>query len=327
MTSLIDRYVGAVIVAVPEKQRADVAAELRGSIADQVDARSGETASTEEAERAVLTEFGDPVVLAAAYTGRQLYLIGPRYYVAWWRLLTTLLWIVPACVAGVVALGEILSGASAGEVAASTWGVALSVVAHVAFWTTLVFAVLDRTTNPADAGIEPWNPEKLPERQGGRGRGDLIASVVMSALFVGALLWDGLHGIARVDGAGYDGEWMHVLDPGLWPGWILALIALQLLEVAVAVAAYARRGWSPRLAAANALLAAAFVVGTVWLIVRDELINPELITALTELGGENLDVVVPAVIGFSVVAIATWDAVDGIVKARRTRLETLAGAG
>ena len=39
-TSLTDRYVDAAMRTVPEKQRADLAAELRASIDDQIDARS-----------------------------------------------------------------------------------------------------------------------------------------------------------------------------------------------------------------------------------------------------------------------------------------------
>ena len=58
----------------------------------------------------MLTELGDPDKLAAGYTDRPLYLIGPRYYLDWWRLLKLLLWIVPACAAFGVALGQTLAG-------------------------------------------------------------------------------------------------------------------------------------------------------------------------------------------------------------------------
>ena len=77
--TLTDRYVTATVRDLPDKQRAEVVRELRTTIADQIDARpeAGRPISP-EAERAVLTELGDPVRLAAGYSGRPLYLIGPR---------------------------------------------------------------------------------------------------------------------------------------------------------------------------------------------------------------------------------------------------------
>ncbi len=63
---------------VPEKQRADLSAELRASIADQIDARVESGESRDAAERAVLIELGDPDALAAGYTDRPLHLIGPH---------------------------------------------------------------------------------------------------------------------------------------------------------------------------------------------------------------------------------------------------------
>lgn len=318
--TLTDRYIAAVVRTVPEDQRDDVAAELRASIADQIEARTGSGEEPEAAERAVLTELGDPDELAAGYTDRHLYLIGPKYYLIWWRLLKLLLWIVPVCVAAAFALAQVIAGKDVGEVISSTWGILLSVIAHIAFWTTLVFAILDRTTGPKDAGIEPWSLDRLPEpRQKGTALADMIASIVLSVIFIGVIIWDVGFGAAYIDDAGYDGVWMHVLNPELWPVWIVALIVLQLLEIAMAVTVYRRRGWSYGLAAVNAALAAIYAAGTMWLISQDELINPELISALTALGGENLDVVIPATIGFFVVGIAVWDAIDGFLKARRAK--------
>ena len=58
--TLTDRYVAAAMRTVPESQRADLAAELRASIDDQIDARVDDGEAADAAERAVLTELGDP---------------------------------------------------------------------------------------------------------------------------------------------------------------------------------------------------------------------------------------------------------------------------
>src|SRR5690606_3396276 len=98
----------------------DVRTELEASIGDAVEARVEQGEPRDDAERAVLTDLGDPAALAAGYADRPLWLIGPRYYLTWWRLLKLLLWIVPACVAVAVALGLTISGAPAGEIIGQT---------------------------------------------------------------------------------------------------------------------------------------------------------------------------------------------------------------
>jgi hypothetical protein len=64
MSTLTDRYVHEVVRRIPVDQRDDVAAELRTTIADTVDARD-----SGDAERDVLTEMGDPIRLGTP-TGR-----------------------------------------------------------------------------------------------------------------------------------------------------------------------------------------------------------------------------------------------------------------
>lgn len=318
--SLTDRYLAAVIRTVPERQREDVAAELRASIDDQVEARIGDGESAGVAERTVLTELGDPDLLAAGYADRQLYLIGPRFFLTWWRLLKLLLVIVLPFVAAGVALGQTISGAGIGTIIGTTWGVTLSAAAHLVFWTTIVFALLDRTSTPADAGIAVWDVDRLSEpRRHGATLADMLASIITSVLFAAAVLWDVFHGLAYIRAPGEVGAWMPVLDPALWPWWVGVFIALMTLKAALTVTVFTRRGWSYPLATINAVLATAYAIGTVWLISSERLLNPELIPALTALGAEDLDAALPAVLGFVVVGIAVWDALDAFLKARRTR--------
>ena len=73
MTALTDRYVWAVLRAVPRSQRTELEPEIRALVADAIEARSGQPApdggpaptghgaeATEVAERAALAELGDP---------------------------------------------------------------------------------------------------------------------------------------------------------------------------------------------------------------------------------------------------------------------------
>ena len=57
---LLERYLYAVTRRLPEKQREDVAQELRGLVDDMLFDRCGDITPTEKDLRVVLTEIGTP---------------------------------------------------------------------------------------------------------------------------------------------------------------------------------------------------------------------------------------------------------------------------
>ena len=128
-TTLTERYISATIRSLAPEAQARRARRARG-VDRRRDRRAGSSRGrpAEAAERAVLTELGDPGVLAAGYADRPLHLIGPRYFLVWWRLLKLLLWIVPACASvGVVAR----AGCSTAHRSATIIGTAVVVVIQV----------------------------------------------------------------------------------------------------------------------------------------------------------------------------------------------------
>ncbi len=316
MTTLTERYVAAAMRSVPEKQRPDLAAELRASIDDQVEARVAAGEPLAPAERAVLTELGDPDALAAGYIDRPLHLIGPKYYLAWWRL-TKLLWaIVPACAAFGVALGQVLAGAAPGAIVGSVAGVVVSVIVHVGFWTTLVFAIIERTPAASGAGIGPWTPDLLPEpKDRGATLSDLLGAIVLVLGLAGAVVWDRFFGFVYVAGDG----WSPFLAPALWPGWAVAFFLLLGATGALAFVVYGQGRWTLATATVNLVLDAVLVAGVLWLIAQQQLIAPDVFPLLLPDDGERVQGIVSAVIGFAVVGVAVWDAIDAFLKAGRSR--------
>jgi hypothetical protein len=96
MNDLIDRYVHQVGVYVRPKERADIEAELRSQIQDQLDDRYGD-APTQSDIAAMLRQLGDPRTMAASYGGEQ-YLVGPDLYPFLLTVLRFGLPLVPAVV-------------------------------------------------------------------------------------------------------------------------------------------------------------------------------------------------------------------------------------
>jgi hypothetical protein len=315
--TLTDRYVDAAMRTVPEKQRPDLSAELRGSIDDQIDARLEQGEPRDVAERAVLTALGDPDTLAAGFTDRPLHLIGPRYYLTWWRLLKLLWTIVPVCAAFGVALGMTIAGEPAGDIIGTVAAVTVSVIVHVGFWTTLVFFIVERNARGADVGFQrAWSLDDLPVAEERRARlSDLVASLVFLVLWAGLILWDQLVGIA------YDGStWRPFFDPDLWPWAAGALFVLLLLEALHAVWIYAQGRWTWASATVNLLLNIAIAVPFAVLAATQQLLNPVFFPALIDGdSGETVRTIVTILFGFGAVAIGAWDSIDGFRKARRAR--------
>jgi hypothetical protein len=312
--TLTDRYVDAAMRSVPEKQRDDLSAELRASSDDQIDARVDAGERHEAAERAVLTELGDPDKLAAGYLERPLWLVGPRYYLDWWRLLKLLWAIVPACAAFGVALGQTLAGAPLGAIIGSTIGVVVSVIVHVAFWVTIVFVILERTGHET-MDQSAWTPDRLPEpKASGAKLSDLVATLVFLAIGAGFVLWD--HFIGWPVG---DGRTTSFLDPGLWPWWITGLFVLMAAEAALAVTVYARGRWTTGLAYLNLVLDVAIALPALWLISQGLFLNPELLPTVDPDDGAQVTGILNVILGFVFAGIAVWDSIDAFLRAHRAR--------
>jgi hypothetical protein len=77
---LIERYIYAVGKRLPRKQRADIEKELKSLIMDELDERTGGREPGYEDIAAVLKEMGSPAEVAARYTEKGRYLIGPALY-------------------------------------------------------------------------------------------------------------------------------------------------------------------------------------------------------------------------------------------------------
>lgn len=272
-TTLTDRYVDAALRRLPARQRPDIEKELRASIADAVDDHLHAGTDPATAERAVLAELGDPARLAAAYADRSLHLIGPAVYPEYVRLLVALLATVLPAVAVAVAAVQTVAGATASSVLGRTVGTTITVGVHLAFWTTLAFAVIERTSAlPA----RTWSPADLPESPAPRSRlGGLLAGAVFLGLFTTFVLLSPTISTER-DAAG---EPIGTLSPGLWDsGVVYVFVAFAVAALGFAVADR-RLTWSVPLALTRAVVDAVCPAILIFLAVTDRVLNPAFVSA------------------------------------------------
>ncbi|MGG5257392.1 permease prefix domain 1-containing protein [Phycicoccus avicenniae] len=319
MGTLTDRYVSATVRELAQDQREDVDRELRGTIEDMVEARldAGSASDREAAEHDVLVELGDPIRLAAGYTGRPLHLIGPALYPEWRRLVTVLL----AVVVPIAAVGTLVVRLFVDDVATDGVGPAfgsaalagLSTALHIAFWTTLVFAILERTQ--PGKGVMGWTPEQLPDAPDSRrsvSRGETVGSLVALLVMVLALVWQQVSSPVRLRG-----EEVPVLDPDLWTGWLPVLLALLVAQAVLVVAVHRAGRWTWGSAGVGGLLDVATAALLVWLLQTDRFFDGRFLDALVDGGWVNAprDLTVGVTLGVLVVTV--WDQVETVRRLRR----------
>jgi hypothetical protein len=275
-TSLTERYVQAVLRRLPPGQRPDIERELRTSIADAADGRVEAGSDPAAAERDVLTELGDPVRLAAGYTDRPLHLIGPALFLDYVLVVKALLATVLPIVATVIAVVRAIEGGTVIDVVGGVVGTAITTAVHIVFWTTAVFAVIERTPDLRWTPIRPWTPDALPEQTTGRASaGELVAETVFSGLFLTlVLLSPTLRFQTRPDGTP-----IGVLSPWLWDtGVVYAFVALVAAGLALS---FVRRHvrWNRVVAVVAALTGLGTASLLVWVGAHDRLLNPEFVAA------------------------------------------------
>ncbi|KAB1909229.1 permease prefix domain 1-containing protein [Micromonospora sp. AMSO31t] len=315
MSSLTDRYLAATLRTVPAARRAEIETELRGSIEDMIDGRRADGRDADTAEREVLTELGNPAQLAARYADRRLQLIGPTYYLAWERLMKLLLSFVPATVGIIVGLLEATDGENPGGAVGAGIATALEVAVQIAFWVTLVFAVLERTNTSLN--LPAWSVDQLPEVQTNRQITlvDVTAAIGWLVLVIAYLPIQHFHSFVP---NGADGN-LPILDPALWSFWLPFLMAVLVASVGLEIAKYGAGRWTWPLVAVNAVLDLAFAVPVIWLMSTDRLLNPDFVDRFEWLGREeNLNTVATIVVAGTVLVIV-WDVVESAIKAYRNR--------
>ncbi|MET0734490.1 MAG: permease prefix domain 1-containing protein [Microbacterium sp.] len=318
--TLTASYVRAVARKIPERQRDEVRAELRERIADETDARIAAGEEPAAAEYAVLKDLGDPGALAALYADRTMYLIGPRYYLAWWRLLVLVLWcgVLPTVV--VITVIKAVQQAPVGEIIGGAIWIAIEVSVHICFWVTVIIVIVERTTRPtAKSPFDVWTPEMLntvPDREVPATKGEFIANIVTVAIIAGALLWDHFIGGIALP---YPG--VPIINPALWPWWYAAALVMLILQVLLAAGVYRKGRWDYRFAATNACYALIVAGGVLWLISQGALINPGLATAIAERSGnpatgDLVTLILNIVAGFLFVGLGAASSWEGFRRAR-----------
>lgn len=323
MPSLTERYLAAALRGIPQAKRADVERELRSSIGDAIDDRVGAGESHESAERSVLEGLGDPARLATGMTGKPAYLIGPELFPAYRQLLTLLLAIVVPIAGIAVGVVEIATGGTIGNAIVEGGGTALQVAVHLAFWVTLIFALVERydvardsAPTTGDLGLGKWSVDRLPELPSTRiSISDTAGEVISSVLGIVFLLI--ARGLTWTDSQ--TGQQISILAPQLTDFWLPFLVVVLLIQIGFRIVLYMLGRWTLAMAVANTVIGLAFAFPAVYLAINGLLVNPAFATAVGYPPLAEGDGPVMVVIAIGIVLVTAWEIVDGFRQARRAQ--------
>jgi hypothetical protein len=328
---LIEVYIQEVTRRLPEKNRGDIALELRSTIEDMLpgDYR-------EEDVMSVLEKLGSPALLANGYRDQPMYLIGPRYFDVYISLLKMILPI--ACVISLIAMAATNLFNYSGEEAiinivisliGEGIGTLLEVGFQVFFWLTLVFAIIERTdkekgAEPLTASLKKWTPDDLKNityipKKRGISKLEVFGSLLWTAIWATLYFYaNQLVGVYENNGDGLEFVTPVFNQEVLISYWPLVLISIG-MEVILALYKFIKGQWTNKMAIFNTIYE---VVATIILIVifsNPNLFHQKFIPYMTDLFTITGEPLVNWLVGGTIilfVVFAVINVVDGFRKAR-----------
>ena len=269
-----------------------------------------------EAERQALEALGDPRRVADEAAGPR-WLVGPRVYPDYLRVLRLVAVIALPIIAAAVAIASGLAGQNPVEVVFSALAAVASAAVQIAFWVTIAFVVVERSGAQPSSTRHAWTIEDLPApARVTVSLGDTITGIVLSVLLIGVVLWPWQYEVTA--GAGS----VPVLS-GL-PAVTAVLVGTLVAGIVLDVVLYLVGRWTILAAVVNTLLDVTFAGIVIWLVATDQLFDPAFLAALGQtptLDPAQADAVIAAGTGVAwiVGVICAADIVTGWVKAVRAR--------
>lgn len=292
--NLIDIYVQEVTRRLPEKNRKDIALELRSTIEDMLP-----DDYNEEDVKTALKKLGSPAKLASGYLDRPMHLIGPRYFDVY---VTLLKMIIP--IAAVISLIAIIPEYFLGQqdeetiinmvldiVGFGIWRI-IEVSIQTFFWLTIVFAIIERTDKskddqPLTASLKKWTPDDLnnityiPKKKA-ISKFEVFGGLLWTAIW--ATLYFKADQLLGVYEGGKDG--LEFVIPALnqdvllqfWPIVLVVIVT----EIALAIYKLIKGQWTKALAISNTAVELIGAIVFIVIFLYPNIMNPGFITYMTE---------------------------------------------
>jgi hypothetical protein len=329
--NLIDVYIGEVTRRLPEKNREDIALELRSAIGDMLPEDY-----TEEDVKDVLAEMGNPAVLAGNYNERPMHLIGPRYYDTYISLIKMIVPIA-ATISIISLVAEYFFSPTEGRavldivltiLGEGIWRV-IEVGMQVFFWLTLIFAIIERADKgkdptPLTTELKKWTPDDLEKityipKKRGISKYEVFGSLLWTAVWGTVYFYaNKLLGIYENNGDGLvfviPSMNQEILN-SFWP----AVIVVIGLEISLALYKFFKKQWTKKVAIFNTIYEIIATAIFIIIVSNQNVFQPEFVTYMAELFNVSAEQFLNRIVlGSSAIFItfAVWNIIDGFRKSR-----------
>ncbi|WP_223588619.1 HAAS signaling domain-containing protein [Neobacillus bataviensis] len=329
--NLIDVYIQEVTRRLPEKNREDIALELRSSIEDMLP-----DDYSEKDVKIVLEKLGSPVTLASGYRDRPMHLIGPRYFDVYMTLLKMILPIA-AVISLISMIAEYFIGYGAEEAVINVvlrllgegiWRI-IEVGIQVIFWLTIVFAILERTDKgkdeqPLTASLKKWTPDDLKNipnipKKKAISKFEVFGGLMWTAIW--ATLYFYANHLVGVYEGGRDG--LDFVTPSLnqevllryWP---IVVIVIG-FEIALSLYKLIKGQWTKKMAICNTVLQLIATIVFIVILINPNVLSKDFITYMTDLFTITPNQFTTRIVGggiFFFILSAAISVFDGFRKAR-----------
>jgi len=329
---MIDLYVYSATRHLPEDAREDIARELESNITDMLPEDA-----TEEDVREVLEKLGDPANLAAEYSGKKKYLVGPDLYDSYISVLKLVTGLVAIVLAFIALIGSIINPPLESGFPKAFVDVAVDMsvgvfqgVMQSIVWVTLIFAVLERVG--VNEGKLPyvkkkWTVDELMDLQVKDkrkiSRGETIFTMFFTMMFAALLITKPqMIGWYSVGG----NDTIHI-EPLLNVQRLQIYIPVMLMFVAVSLGIlvwkYIAMHWNSALAAVNAVYNLGICILLYCMMQDTALFNGSFLSKVAELlkmpASQIMEQVniQKTIFALIFIGFCIWDSISGFVKSKK----------
>lgn len=292
---LIDIYIQEVTRRLPEKNREDIALELRSTIEDMLPDNY-----SKDDVKVVLEKLGNPVLLASGYRDQPMHLIGPRYFDAYVTLLKMILPIA-SVISLLTVIAEYFIGYGGEEalingiftIIGEGIGRIIEVGIQTFFWLTLVFAIIERTDKGKDdqtfkSWFSKWTADELNNipyipKQKAITKFEVFGSLMWTAIW--ATLYFNANYLVGIYKSSSDG--LKFVTPFfnqdvILGYWLIILIVIG-FEIALALYKLIEGQWTKGMAICNAIFEFFGSIVFIALFINPNVINRDFIIYMTNL--------------------------------------------
>lgn len=275
-------YVEETVKNLPKKLKDDVKKELFNEITEMVESHKDEGLSEDEAIKVVLENLGDPKKLSDKYLDKKDYLIGPRLYSVYVKLLKIVMFAVGLGLLVAMLVNSAINDMNDVSYIVSSLVGLFNALLQVFAWITIIFALVQRSELDEKELVDDaiWTikdlPKDIPAKTSTRAEG--IGGVIFGAVVVVLINFNlDLFGVFFLNDnqVVVSSPLLNQATASSWLPWINAMLAIIIISNVVKVANVTFSKKREAFIIAMQLISLIIFVGVV---ATMDIINPTLIS-------------------------------------------------